>query len=121
MGQNANSQLQVISLVNLKDYAPDHIHEVKNGGNMMINPDAAKLKDTKWVITNNKGATVRLGPDGPGNPDFPGHVENVLTSGNVVVNLDGLRMKEAANGIASPITFTSGADGSVVTIEGLLI
>ena len=88
---------------------------------MTVKPDAPEVKDKKLIITNQKGVSIRLGPDGPGNPDFPGHVENVLTSGNVVVNLDGLRMKEAANGIASPITFTSGADGSVVTIEGLLI
>ena len=121
MGQNANSQLQVISLVNLKDYAPDHIHEMKNNGFMMIKPDAPELKDTKWVITNNKGATVRLGPDGPGKPDFPGHVENVASFGRTVIKLDDLRMSKAPNGIASPVTITSGADGSVVIIEGLLI
>ena len=89
---------------------------------MHIKPDDPKLKDTKLVITSKKGATVRLGPDGPGNPDFPCHFGDIKNNGgNINFNLDSLRKSKAPNGIASPITVESYKDGSVVTIEGLLI
>ena len=77
---------------------------------MRIDLNGGAFKDKKFVITNKKGATVGVVP-----------IANGSVREVAVFNLDGMREAETQNGIASPITLTSVADGSVLVIEGLLI